>query len=61
MTLFPTPVEPAISRCGMDSSAATLMRPLMSLPNEIVRRDAESSGSVQPIYHPPGYQSLVVN
>ena len=31
------PVEPAISRCGMVSSAATRMRPLMSLPSGIVR------------------------
>ena len=37
MTLLPEPVEPAISRCGMDSSAATLMRPLMSLPSAMVR------------------------
>ena len=37
MTLLPDPVEPAISRCGMDSSAATRMRPLMSLPSEMVR------------------------
>ena len=39
ITLLPEPVEPAISRCGMDSSAATLMRPLMSLPIEMVSRD----------------------
>ena len=36
MTLLPEPVDPAISRCGIDSSAATLIRPLMSLPSEIV-------------------------
>ena len=41
MTLLPEPVEPAISRCGMDSSAATLMRPLMSLPSGIVRCECE--------------------
>ena len=41
ITLLPDPVEPAISRCGMDSSAATWMRPLMSLPSEMVRRDCE--------------------
>ena len=32
ITLLPDPVEPAISKCGIVSSAATLMRPLMSLP-----------------------------
>ncbi len=37
ITLLPDPVDPAISRCGMDSSAATLMRPLMSLPRQMVR------------------------
>ena len=41
ITLFPAPVEPAMSRCGMDSSAATLMRPLISFPSEIVSREAE--------------------
>ena len=41
MTLLPDPVEPAISRCGMDSSAATRMRPLMSLPSGIVRCECE--------------------
>ena len=45
ITLLPEPVEPAISRCGMDSSAATLMRPLMSLPSEIVSGDGESRNS----------------
>ena len=45
MTLLPDPVEPAISRCGMDSSAATLMRPLMSLPSEIVIGDCELRNS----------------
>ena len=39
ITLLPEPVEPAINRCGMDSSAATLMRPLMSLPRQMVRRE----------------------
>ena len=39
MTLLPDPVDPAISKCGMDSSAATLMRPLISLPIEIVSRE----------------------
>ena len=33
MTLLPEPVEPAIRRCGIDSSAAMRMRPLMSLPS----------------------------
>ncbi len=32
-TLLPEPVDPAISRCGIDSSALTLIRPLMSLPS----------------------------
>ena len=41
ITLLPDPVEPAISRCGMDSSAATLMRPLMSLPRQMVICEAE--------------------
>jgi len=41
MTLFPDPVEPAMRRCGMVSSAATLMRPLMSLPIEMVRCEFE--------------------
>ena len=41
MTLFPAPVDPAINRCGMESSAATLIRPLISLPSEIVRCEAE--------------------
>ena len=41
MTLLPDPVEPAISRCGMVSSAATRMRPLMSLPSGIVRCECE--------------------
>jgi hypothetical protein len=37
MTLLSDPVEPAISRCGIVSSVATLMRPLMSFPIEMVR------------------------
>ena len=45
MTLLPDPVEPAISRCGIDSSAATLMRPLMSLPSDIVSGDGELRNS----------------
>ncbi len=45
ITLLPDPVEPAISRCGMASSAVTLMRPLMSLPSEIVSREAECVNS----------------
>ena len=36
ITLLPDPVDPAISRCGIDSSAATLIRPLMSLPSATV-------------------------
>ena len=45
MTDLPDPVEPAISACGMESSAATLMRPLMSLPIEIVRNELDSWNS----------------
>src|SRR5580693_1310343 len=45
ITLFPAPVEPAISKCGMDSSAATLMRPLMSLPRQMDMREFESPNS----------------
>ena len=45
MTLLPDPVEPAISRCGIVSSDATLMRPLISLPSAIVRRDGDSWNS----------------
>ncbi len=41
ITLLPEPVEPAISRCGIDSSAVTLIRPLMSFPKGIVSRDGE--------------------
>ncbi len=41
ITLLPDPVEPAMSRCGMESSAATLMRPLMSLPSGMVSGEAE--------------------
>ena len=41
MTLLPEPVDPAIRACGMVSSAATLMRPLMSLPMEMVRCEGE--------------------
>ena len=37
MTLLPEPVEPAISRCGMVSRAATRIRPLISLPSGMVR------------------------
>ena len=36
ITLLPDPVDPAISRCGIESSAVTLMRPLMSLPSAMV-------------------------
>ena len=45
ITLLPAPVDPAISRCGIDSRAATLMRPLMSLPRHMVRRECESMNS----------------
>ena len=45
MTLLPEPVEPAISRWGMDSSGVTLMRPLMSLPRVTVRREGELANS----------------
>ena len=45
MTLLPDPVDPAISRCGMDSSAATRIRPLMSLPSGMVRREADCANS----------------
>ena len=45
MTDLPEPVEPAISRCGIVSSAATRIRPLMSLPMDMVRRDGDSSNS----------------
>jgi hypothetical protein len=45
MTDLPDPVEPAISACGMVSSEATLMRPLMSLPIEMVRREGDASNS----------------
>ena len=41
ITLFPDPVEPAISRCGIVSSGDTLMRPLASFPSGIVSRDAD--------------------
>ena len=41
MTLLPDPVDPAISRCGMDSSDATRMRPLMSLPSGMVSGEGE--------------------
>ena len=37
MTLLPDPVDPAIRRWGMVSSAAMRMRPLMSLPSGMVR------------------------
>jgi hypothetical protein len=42
ITDLPDPVEPAINACGIESSAATLMRPLMSLPIEIVRNELDS-------------------
>ncbi len=45
MTLLPEPVDPAINRCGMVSSAATRMRPLISLPSGIVRYECESWNS----------------
>ena len=45
ITLLPDPVEPAISKCGIESSAATLMRPLMSLPSATVSGEAEFRNS----------------
>ena len=42
ITLLPDPVEPAINICGIESRAATLMRPLMSLPSATVSGDAEA-------------------
>ena len=42
ITLLPDPVEPAIKRCGIVSSEATLIRPLISLPSAIVIFDTES-------------------
>ena len=45
ITLLPDPVDPAINRCGIDSSAATLIRPLMSLPSATVSGEAELRNS----------------
>jgi len=45
MTLLPEPVEPAISRWGMDSRGVTLMRPLMSLPSSTVRWEGDLRNS----------------
>ena len=45
MTLLPDPVDPAISRCGMASRAAALMRPLMSLPSGMVRCECDCENS----------------
>ena len=45
MTLLPEPVEPAIRQCGMASSEATLIRPLMSLPMAMVSFEGESWNS----------------
>ena len=41
ITLLPEPVDPAISKCGIASSAATLIRPLISFPNATVSGDGE--------------------
>ena len=41
ITLLPAPVEPAISKWGMVSSAATLMRPLISLPSATVSGEGD--------------------
>ena len=45
MTLLPDPVDPAISKCGIASSEATLMRPLMSLPSGMVRCECDCENS----------------
>ena len=45
ITDLPDPVDPAISTCGIVSSVATLIRPLMSLPIEIVMKEGEDSNS----------------
>ena len=45
ITLLPAPVDPAIKRCGIVSSAATLIRPLMSLPSATVKGEAELRNS----------------
>src|SRR5665213_3443191 len=41
ITLLPDPVDPAINKCGIESSAAIFMRPVVSLPSATVRGDAE--------------------
>ncbi len=45
ITLLPDPVEPAINKCGMLSSDATLMRPLISLPSATVNGEADPRNS----------------
>ena len=45
ITLLPDPVDPAISRCGMASSAAIRIRPLISFPSGIVIRDDDDTNS----------------
>ncbi len=48
-TLLPDPVEPAISRCGMEARSAVTRRPLMSLPMESVSRDLPPMNSCDSI------------
>ena len=46
-TDFPEPVEPAISRCGIDLRSATIGLPLISLPTAKVILDLLSRNSCE--------------
>ena len=45
-TLFPEPVEPAISRWGISARFPTLVLPVMSLPRQSVNREGDAAKSL---------------